>query len=158
MLHADHLRLMEAGALIVGLTLPDGSPYATRGWGLRVDDPDPGDGALAVARLLLPADDPTGIEGTAEGRPVAVTAADVLTLHSAQFKGRSLGIEPTSEEDLALSERYFADFSRAVSRADGQPPELLGRLVPFELVRCRIEVHEAYDQTPGPRAGRELDR
>ncbi|UDY34642.1 hypothetical protein [Dermatobacter hominis] len=158
MLDADHLRLMEGGALIVGLTLEDGAPYATRGWGLRVEDPDPDRECLAVVHLLLPADDATGIEGVAPGRAVAVTAADVMTLVSAQFKGRSLGTAPATEDDLALSERYFAGFSEAVTRSDGQPRELLARLVPHELVRCTVEVHEAYDQTPGPGAGQELDR
>jgi hypothetical protein len=157
-LDADHLRLMEGGALIVGVTLDDGSPYATRAWGLRVEDPDPDRGCLAVVQVLLAADDRTGIEGGAPGRAVAVTAADVLTLVSAQFKGTSLGTAPATEQDLAVSERYFAGFSEAVARSDGQPPELLARLVPHELVRCTVEVHEAYDQTPGPGAGQELDR
>ncbi len=148
---------MEGGALIVGVALADGTPYATRAWGLQVDDPDP-DGCLAVVHLLLPADDPTAIEGVAPGRPVAVTAADVATLRSAQFKGRSLGTAPATPDDLELSARYFAEFSDAVSRSDGQPPELLARLVPPTLVRCGIEVSEAYDQTPGPGAGQELER
>ena len=158
MLDADHLRLMEAGALIVGVTHDDGTPYATRGWGLRVEDQEPASGCLAVVQLLLPADDPTGIEGVAPGRPVAVTAADVLTLVSAQFKGRSLGTAPATDGDMAVSERYFAGFSDAVERSDGQPRGLLARLVPPELVRCTLEVHEAYDQTPGPGAGQEIDR
>jgi hypothetical protein len=149
---------MEAGALIVGLILEDGAPYATRAWGLRVEDADPGDGLVAVVQLLLPADDRTGIEGAAAGRAVAVTAADVMTLVSAQFKGRSLGTGPVTDEDLAVSERYFDGFSDAVARSDGQPRELLGRLVPHELVRCTVEVHEAYDQTPGPGAGQEIER
>jgi hypothetical protein len=149
---------MEGGALIVGLTLEDGTPYATRAWGLRVTDPDPGDDRLAVVELMLPADDATGLAGAAEGRSVSVTAADVTTLRSAQFKGRSLGTGPVTEDDLALSERYFDGFSEAVARSDGQPRELLARLVPHELVRCAVAVHEAYDQTPGPGAGQELDR
>ncbi len=157
MLDADHLRLMESGALIVGVTTDDGTPYATRAWGLRVVDAGDDD-RLALVHVLMPADDPIGLAGFEPDRAVAITAADVMTLQSAQFKGRSLGVEPATEDDLELSARYFEGFSAAVERSDGQPRGLLERLVPFELVRCIVQVHEAYDQTPGPGAGQELGR
>ena len=159
MLDAEHLHLMERGALIVGMTREDGAPYATRGWGLQVvDEPSQDGDHLAIVRVLLPEDDTVAIAAAEPGRSIAVTAADVVTLRSAQFKGRSLGTAPATEEDLEQSARYFDKFSSDVARADGQPRELLGRLVPHRLVRCVVVVHEAYNQTPGPGAGEELAR
>jgi hypothetical protein len=36
---------------------------------------------------------------------------------------------------------------------DGTSPNLLGRFVPRGFVACTVEVHERFDQTPGPSAG-----
>lgn len=159
MLDAHHLDLMARGSLIVGVTDEHGTPYATRAWGLRVvEQAAPGDEHLAVISVLLAADDRTAVSGAAPGRGVAVTAADVLTLRSAQLKGRSTGVDDADDDDLALSASHFAGFAADVTKADGQPLELLSRLLPHRFARCTVVVDEAYDQTPGPGAGEELSR
>ena len=80
MLTDDARALLEGGgALIIGLTKPDSRPFATRGWGLDVDDADEG------ARLLIRTADAAtfGLQsGDAPAIPIAITAADVRSLAS----------------------------------------------------------------------------
>jgi hypothetical protein len=138
---------LEAGsALIIGTVDADGAPFAGRGWGLDVLD----GGRL---RLLLDASDEGTIANVAAGRAIAVTAADVRTLRSMQLKGRALGIEETTDADRERWGRYLDAFFTDLRETDGTPRELTDRFAPDDVVACTIEVHELFDQTPGPGAG-----
>jgi hypothetical protein len=46
-------------------------------------------------------------------------------------------------------DQFFAD----VMDTDAADAALLARLVPNGYVVCTVEVHERFDQTPGPGAG-----
>lgn len=147
------VEFLEGGcALIVGSVDADGTPHASRGWGLTVLTAED-----QQARLLLPRDDPA-VTHLAEGGAVAVTGADVRTLSSVQLKGRSLGIEATTASDEARAGRYIDAFFDDVETTDGTPRPVLDRLVPTGYVAVLVEFDECYDQTPGPGAGRTLER
>lgn len=149
---ADTVAFLEAGcALIIGTVEPGGKPRSGRGWGLTLLD-----GQARRVRLLLDAEDEVTVANAAAGGAIAVTAADVLTLRSVQLKGRSAGLEPATDEDGARAERYCDKLFGDIAVTDGTPPEVSRRLVPVGYVACTIEVDEAYDQTPGPDAGRHL--
>jgi hypothetical protein len=158
-LDPDLVGLLEGGcALIVGVCAADGAPYASRAWGLQVDPPADGDGpeVRCRVRFFLGDDDHVVLERVAAAVPVAVTGADVITLRSAQLKGRAVGVGPATDEDRARSTAYFEAFASDLQQADGQPKHLLGRLVPPDIAVCTAVVTEVYDQTPGPRAGSEV--
>jgi hypothetical protein len=147
-LDSDVLGLFGAGAaIIVGTVGPDGEPRATRGWSVRSVDADTG-----RIRVMISADDPL-VVGNLAGSRIAVGGAEVRTLRSAQVKGRVVSVETPTAEDLADmahdSERFFVD----VHVVDGNPLELLRRLLPHDVVAVEIEVEEQYDQSPGPGAG-----
>jgi hypothetical protein len=149
----DHTTaLLEAGsALIVGTVSPDGHPHATRGWGLDVISTDP-----RRVRLLLDASADEAISHLAPGRPVAVTAADVVSLRSVQIKGTSLGVGPAGEGDGERARRFADAFFDDIVATDGTPREVLERLVPDEYRPVTIDVADVFDQTPGPDAGRSV--
>jgi hypothetical protein len=150
----DTIAFLVGGcALIVGTVSPDGDPHASRGWGLTVL----GTGPLR-ARLLLAADDARTLANLEQGARVAVTAGDVPTLRSMQLKGRSLGLEPGTEDDRARMGRFVEGFYGDISSTDGTPRRVLDRLTPLDVTACTIEVEELYDQTPGPSAGARLER
>lgn len=136
----------DGRALIVGAVATDGEPHATRGWGLVVDD----DGTPAI---LLDGDDRRVQECLAPGRPLAVTAADVRTLESVQFKGTALGVEPPLPSDTEVVDHFIERFFGDIVATDGTDPDVLHRVVPSRFVRCRFECDAVYDQTPGPGAG-----
>ena len=143
---------LEAGsALIIGTVGPDGAPFAGRGWGLDVLDG-------GVVRLLLDATDEGSIANVDAGRAIAVTAADVRTLRSVQLKGRAIGIEATTAADRERWSRYREEFFTDILETDGTPRELTDRVAPDDVVPCTIEVHELFDQTPGPGAGARIEQ
>ena len=154
MLTADTVRFIEGGcALIVGGVHPDGSPYATRGWGAQVLDPERG-----RLRLLLSSLDDTAAELLRDGRPIAITGADVPTLRSMQLKGTASAIEPGTDEDRARSAAYQEAFFRDIEQTDGTPYEVVHLVRPPDVIACLLEVREGFDQTPGPGAGGPLVR
>lgn len=149
--------LLEGGsALIIGLTRSDGAPYATRGWGLDVDESEAG------ARVLIRAVDlaPLGFQaGDAPGVPIAVTAADVRTLSSVQVKGTLRELTPSLEADAERKDRYCDGFIEAIVDIDGIALEVAERWRPSDvLVRCWITFDELFTQTPGPSAGASVVR
>lgn len=144
----EELAAFAAGgrALIVGAVDDDGCPHATRGWGFCLD-------ADRVPTVLLDAADHRGLQALGPGRAIAVTAADVPTLRSIQFKGVVLSIEAPEESDGGLVVAYVDAFHGAIEESDGTPRWATGRLTPSAFVRCRFRCDELYDQTPGPAAG-----
>jgi hypothetical protein len=151
-LSAEDRAFLEAGcALIIGTVDADGMPLATRGWGLDVLD----DGQL---RLLVDGDDEAILANLASTRAIAITAADVRTLHSTQLKGEVVSIEDADEADVARVRRYCDDFFVDIHETDGTAYEVLERMVPSRYRACRCQVSDWFDQTPGPGAGAPVDR
>jgi hypothetical protein len=149
-LDPETIELLEAGsALIIGTVTPDGVPHACRGWGLEVDTAQPG-----RVRILIDSEATQALANLEQGRPVAVTAADVRTLRSVQLKGASAGIQAAGPDDLERMARYTAAFYDDIVATDGTPLTVLRRLTPDEVVAVQIDVTDQFDQTPGPDAGR----
>ena len=146
---------LESGcALIVGTVEDDGAPHAGRLWGLDVLP----DGPHTVVRVLLDVDDVVTIACAAGNGPIAVTATSVRTFHSMQLKGVARHLEPGTEADVDRARRYIGAFFTDVRETDGTPAELLECFEPRGFVACEVEVHECYDQTPGPAAGARIER
>lgn len=145
--------LFEGGsAHIVGLLRADGTPCATRGWGIRISDGTEARlllGATEVAALGYPGDDLTG-------STIALTCSDIATLRSAQVKGPVRSVEPPTAEDLRVKQRYCDGYFDAVLRVDLISRALMERMEPDDVVACTFTIEEAYEQTPGPGAGRRL--
>ena len=153
MVDDELLRLLRNGsALIAGLVDPEGRPYALRAW-VVVPASTAGD------RVRVALGDECNVVGDwIVGTRVAVTGGDVSTLESLQVKGTVVAWwgEPT-ESDLAAAGEHAEAFFLAVHESDGDPIELVRRMGPRHLVVVEIEIDEAYDQTPGPKAGAPLE-
>lgn len=155
-LDPDVTALLEAGcSIVVGVVGASGEPFATRGWSVLVLDGSPLRvrllvGAAACARF--------GRADGGEPFPICLTAADVRTLRSVQLKGTVQSQEAVTADDLERLRRYCDDFFGEIEDTDGISPELMGRLVPADLVALTVEVDDLFDQTPGPAAGAPLHR
>ena len=144
LLDASWRALFESGsAHIVGFVTDDGVPFAARGWGIRIA----ADGSRAT--ILVAA---TEVRGSA----IAVTCTSVTTLRSAQIKGTIESVRPMDDADRAVLDRFCDEFFTDVLAVDLISRTMMERLVPDELVACTFTIVEAYDQTPGPGAGRVL--
>jgi Pyridoxamine 5'-phosphate oxidase len=152
-LDPETVAFLESGcALIVGTVARDGTPYATRGWGMTITDRV---ASLAV-RLLLDAADAVTIGHLADGGRIAVTATSVPTLKSRQLKGTARSVAPATDADRDRAAQYCEQFYGDICRTEHTLRALPERLTPADYVACTIEIDELFDQTPGPGAGAAL--
>lgn len=155
MLDPEIVAFLESGcALIVGTVASDGAPYATRAWGMTItarDDP-------VTVRLLLDAADEVTLDNVRGRAVIAVTATSVPTLKSRQLKGRVTVVSAATDADRDRAAQYCDEFYGDIYRTEYTPRTLTDRLTPADYVACTVEIDELFDQTPGPRAGRALER
>ncbi|HSP28166.1 MAG TPA: hypothetical protein VLN74_06410 [Ilumatobacteraceae bacterium] len=143
--------ILEAGAgLVVGTVSAEGAPRADRAWAASVVDAE-----NRRIRFVMSADDAAVVDNLQSGR-VSLTGANVSTYQSVQLKGRPVVVEAPTASDVELARRHSESFFAAVHRVDGNPLELLRRMLPHEMVAVEMIVEESYDQTPGPTAGTAL--
>ena len=148
MFGTELMEVVDAGSgLVVGTVGPDGEPRATRAWAVTVTD-----AASCRIRVVMSADDRTGVDNLATGR-ITVTGADVATLRAVQLKGHVVAVRPADPDDVDVMIRHSSTFFRAVHDVDGNPMALLERMLPTEIVVVDVVVDEVFDQTPGPTAG-----
>ena len=150
--HSTQALLKGGCALIVGTVASDGTPHASRGWGLSLAEAE-----ARQVRLMLDFDDEVAAAHASAGAPVAITAADVPTLRSVQIKGTCVAVEPATDEDYETSARFREAFYTDIEENDGTPRAKLERLTPSRLVAVVVAVQDVYDQTPGPRAGSAME-
>jgi hypothetical protein len=107
--------------------------------------------------LLLDVEDDRSIEHIADGGAIAVTATNVILLRSMQMKGHATDLEVASARDVERAQRYIEDFFANVHETDATTWERFECMLPAGYVACTVEVHERYDQTPGPGAGARIE-
>jgi hypothetical protein len=150
----ETIEFLESGcSLVVGTVASDGAPFVTRGWGIKVAEPD-----QDCVHLVLDARDVVTLDNLDATGRVALTAAHVPTLRAKQFKGRAADVLPAGDEDRATVEQFCEAFFSAVVASDGTDRRFLERLVPLDFVACDVMIDEIYDQTPGPGAGSAVAR
>lgn len=87
---------------------------------------------------------------------IAVVFTEPSTHRAAQFKGRDVRIELPGPGDRALVEHYIECFADEIGSL-GYPRELVRAMFAHrdeDLVAIRFAPGEAFDQTPGPGAGK----
>jgi hypothetical protein len=88
----------------------------------------------------------------AKGR-IAVTAAHPVTYSSAQVKGTVDVVRDPTDDELDRVQAHRARFARAAAEVGATDAECL---MLGDLVTVCFRADEAYDQTPGGRAGQAL--
>lgn len=152
----DELRaLLEDGvATVVGTRDADLVPEVARGWGLRVLP----DGTTLELCVGLPSGRRT-LDNLADNGMLAVTCVRPSDYRQVQLKGRgSEAGAPNAEERLWVA-RHQAAFQRQVvdvGIAAGICHRFWSHDDPGAMIKLRLLVEEAFDQTPGPEAGRPL--
>lgn len=138
-------------AAVLGTASAAGRPHVTYCWGPAV-----GDDRRSVAFHVNETVATEALADIVETGRIALTVADPITYRSVQLKGRCLGTGPASGEDEAFVQRHFESFL-SITAVIGDPPAAIRNLKRSEpLRRFVFEVEAAFDQTPGPDAGRPL--
>jgi len=141
---------IEGGvAAQLGTASADGRPNAVNAWGPR---PNP-DGTMTIFIDTPRAARP--IANLAANPRVAVIVADPVSYRSIQFKGRWRGCSVPSAEEEAWVQRHRELLASNLALV-GDDPESKWNTSMKELTRLDFDVEEAFDQTPGPQAGRPL--
>ncbi len=130
--------------IVVGVVGRDGRPLALRAWGLDV-------AADNLLRVVMGLDD--SLAEQLPGRPMAVTSAEVRTFRSHQVKGTVRSVHDATPAELALAAAQTAVFFDAIHEIDGNPIDLLRRLLPARYRTVEMEISEIFEQSPGPNAG-----
>ncbi len=130
--------------IVVGVVGLDGRPLALRAWGLDV-------AADNELRVVMGLDE--ALVDHLPGRPIAVTSSEVRTFRSHQVKGTARAVHPATPEDEELAASQTAVFFEVVHEIDGNPIELLRRLLPARYHTVEMIVSEVFEQSPGPNAG-----
>jgi len=148
----DELKeFLESGvALLLGTASNDGIPHSTYVWGMRVAD-DRTSGSIYLER----ARSSDAVADLEANRMVAVTAASPVSYRSVQLKGHFSERTEATAADNAWVERHRDAFLVETSLV-GDPPRSIRNLWMDDLIRLDFNVERAFDQTPGPNAGREL--
>jgi len=148
----DELKsFLESGiATIVGTGDEAGRPQVAYAWGPRVAE----GGALVDVFLDSERAEQTLANLRANGR-IAMTVADPMSLRSVQFKGRFQRTDDATEDDRAWVRQQREAFL-VVTSLVGDPPSMIRNMWMDDVVRVTFEVDRAFDQTPGPDAGKAL--
>ena len=98
----------------------------------------------------------TSLENLRDNGAIAVVLSQPLTHRTVQLKGRAETIRPARDDEREAVERHAAGFDAEVE-AIGLPPAVVRRRAKWPCHAVTFVVAEAYEQTPGPRAGEPMD-
>lgn len=145
------VHLLETGvSVMVGTRDARLMPECTRAWGIQIS-PD----RHAVTIFLSETFAGETIDNLRANGMIAVTCTRPTDHMTCQLKGQARRITPVTSSDLELSQRWHREFS-AELKAVGLSSSLSEGLIVEPTVAVEVDVIEAFDQTPGPGAGRKV--
>ncbi|MGE5596699.1 MAG: pyridoxamine 5'-phosphate oxidase family protein [Hyphomicrobiales bacterium] len=125
-----------------------GRPHHTPGWGPRICD------GGAVLQLFL--EDPRATQALsdiAETGRLAVVFADPVTYRSIQLKGYASVAGAALPGDTRWIERHRNAFLACIAMIGDPPSALRNMWMDTTYTRVDVRIEQAFDQTPGRRAG-----
>lgn len=141
-------------ATVVGTRDANLAPEIARGWGIRLLS----DLATVELCIGLPSGRRT-LDNLADNGLIAVTCVRPSDYKQVQLKGRAIEtLDPDAEdrEHIAHHRREFAREVEGVGIAQHICHGFWSHDDPHAMAKVRFRVDEAFDQTPGPGAGRPL--
>jgi hypothetical protein len=93
----------------------------------------------------------------APSSPIAVTAARVATHQTVQIKGVVTGLRDAGDDERSIVETQAAGYTSSLEVV-GFAPGVVRRLVTWPAAAIELRIEGLFEQTPGPGAGRSLDR
>jgi hypothetical protein len=149
----DVVAFIESGvSIVVGVVDAAGRAQTGRALAARVL-PD------FTIRLIFVDEGNDAIAASAQtGGPIAATFSAPMSHRTLQIKGFASRLDPIDHLDEAMSERQCDAFA-GVLAAVGHPPAFVQAFLDYRqsnLWALSFPAHEAFEQTPGPGAGRSL--
>lgn len=142
--------IQDTGTILVGTRDARLTPEITRGWGPTILP----DGRSLDLCISLSAGAKT-LENLRGQEEIAVTFHQTVNYKTVQLKGRFLESGDLTPQDWESFERQKNVLTEQ-AKIHGIPPKIGLRILPLDPVRIRFAVQQAFEQTPGPRAGDRL--
>ena len=153
-LPADLVAMMARGvSVIVGSRDASLRPRVMRGVGSRVED-----GGRAVTVYLSRPQSRQVIQDLAATGHIAVVFSEPSTHRSVQLKASRVEMRSAGPEDAPVLAAYLASMEHEVQKVGFGPPMTRAMLAHDleDVVAVRFTPEQAFEQTPGPRAGAPL--
>lgn len=151
-LPAELVDFVESGvSILVGTRDADRRPEAMRASGCIA--------ARDGSRLSLLVNAQTARRTVANleaGSPIAITFSRPLDHRTVQIKGPCRGVHAGGPAEEHAARRYIELYSDALYTI-GLSRAFVRRMRVVPCVALEVEIHELYEQTPGPAAGRRLE-
>ncbi|OAI41481.1 hypothetical protein AYO38_03590 [bacterium SCGC AG-212-C10] len=142
--------LESPAAIIAGTVDNAGNPHVGHGWAVQVAAD-----RNTISLYLEPQRCAALLADARENGRIAATFAHVVSYRSVQLKGRMVGEGEPSDEERAYVQRHQDGFLAACISV-GDPHDSVAALLHGDVYRIDFSVDAAFDQTPGPDAGRTL--
>lgn len=146
-------QFLQSGlGIILGVVGPDGRARTGRALAVRVVGPD-------AIRVIYPAEGNAEILGTALATgAIAVTFSAPLTNRTIQVKSSTCRAEPVTAEDTTAIRQQTGVFADVLAAIGYSPAFVSGfcGMSSSELCVLSLSVEAAFEQTPGPGAGRSI--
>lgn len=154
LLSVEHIAMIRKGvSAIVASRDAQLRPSLMRAMAADIRD----DGGLVTA-LVARSQAVQLLQDIAATGAVAVVFSEPLSHRTVQLKAASAQMRPADAGDLPLLERYRASMEQEIG-AVGHPAAFVRAMLAWrldDLVAVEFAPEQAFDQTPGPRAGRAL--
>lgn len=135
---------------IVATVGEDALPACCRGVGIRVA----GDGRTATVWVPVATSRET-VSNLAVNPRVAVVLSEPRTHVTVQVKGTSRGVRLATADEKVQVERQMERFGGALDEL-GLPRRVTNRINRWPVFAIDFDIEHVFDQTPGPKAGREV--
>jgi hypothetical protein len=130
-----------------------GQPVVGRAFGVRALTDEPLRFDLLLGESLLAS---LGRGPGSQPFAIAVTLSAIALFRSIQLKGTARDVRLPEPEHVAAAEADNAVLFAVLHQQAGAPPTPFNLVMPRHVLAVTVEVAEAFDQTPGPGAGRAL--
>lgn len=147
----DLLAMMARGVSVIVGSRDD----ALRPSVMRAVGSDVGAGGSLITVYLARSQSRQLLQDIAATGEVAVVFSEPASHRTVQVKARRATLRAAADADRPLLERYVRSMEREILRV-GYAPELTRAMLSHRLddvVAVTFEPEQAFDQTPGPRAG-----
>lgn len=154
MLPADLVAMMSRGvSVLVASRDAQLRPSVMRAVGSRV-----GDGGRDITVYLARRQSRQLLQDIAANGHLAAVFSEPFSHRAVQVKASRAEIRPATEADAPVLAAYLASMEREIERVGFAPPLTRAMLAHqlHDVVAVRFTPEQAFDQTPGPRAGAAL--
>jgi hypothetical protein len=149
----EHAVAFVHGGVAAVVATRDGDlrPQITRAWGPHLS----ADGSALTICVVAPAGSKTR-ENLDSNGAIAVVCCPPTIARAIQFKGKVVATNQPDADDLVRADEHMRAFGEECARIGLSASDVRQLFRRSELLAVQVDISEAFEQSPGPTAGRRL--